>query len=276
VEIQFETMTPARAKDLLENSKVKRKTRQRVVDMYAEDMANGRWLKSDGVIALDKNGALLQGKHRLTACVQANKSFKTFVAYGMDASAQLVMDSGVKRTLKDLLAGRDELYPAHIAAILRLDAIRKIDPTLMSQARNVMPSQLGLLQMFDEDPDKYRDAARRAFPIGKDMRSGGQAVWGVLWLTLSEIAYDDAAEFFAQVATGEMLEKRDPVYALRRAIMSMEQVGTWPARRKIFAMTIKAWNAWQAGEKVEVISWRAGGLRPEAWPEPVVPDKVGV
>jgi hypothetical protein len=99
-----ETITPTKAKKILAETNVdNRSMRRTVVERYARDMANGNWRLTSDPIKFDADGRLIDGQHRLQACVEAGKSFKTAVAYGVEVIAKEAMDTGLRRTFADVL-----------------------------------------------------------------------------------------------------------------------------------------------------------------------------
>jgi hypothetical protein len=62
---------------------------QHVVDEHllnwlASDMADDCYLNMSAAIVFDKEGNLVDGRHRLRACVQARVPFRTVVVFGVD------------------------------------------------------------------------------------------------------------------------------------------------------------------------------------------------
>lgn len=63
-----------------------RKISEGVVDKYARDMENGDWCLTHQGIAIDVNGQLLDGQHRLAAVVKAKKNILMMVTVGVPLS----------------------------------------------------------------------------------------------------------------------------------------------------------------------------------------------
>lgn len=97
-------VTPDMAAQWLEMNVKNRKVRVGVVDKYARDMKAGRWQITGDAVRFDKDAHLIDGQHRLKACVKANVPFTTLVIYGLSADAQDVMDQGAVRRADDVLA----------------------------------------------------------------------------------------------------------------------------------------------------------------------------
>jgi hypothetical protein len=269
--VTLEEITPEIAEKYLSRSKVIRKLRNRKVTEYADDMKAGLWRVADGMVCFDEEDWLIQGQHRLSACVKANVPFTTWVARGIERDTQEVMDTGLKRSLADTLHARGEINTTQLAALLRGDWLRRIDPQM--SIRHHAPSHSTLLAMLDTEPDVYREAVRLSSTMYSGTRYATTMVWGVTWLMLNEVQpvdesddpAKDAEDFFHLVRTGENMGPGNPIYALRRLLGNMDSVQT-NERRRQFGVIFKAWNMWRAGEKTDVLMFRTGGKQPEKMP----------
>jgi hypothetical protein len=97
------TITPEYARELLKANGANRSLRKQLVRTYANEMLAGRWRITGEAIQFGTDGRLLNGQHRLNAVVMADVPVTFLVIYGIDPDAQLVMDSGAKRTAGDAL-----------------------------------------------------------------------------------------------------------------------------------------------------------------------------
>lgn len=77
---EIEIITPKEAIYILENHNPKnRPVSENTVQSYALDMKNKQWTLTHQGIAFDVNGNLIDGQHRLWACVFSNVPLKTMV-----------------------------------------------------------------------------------------------------------------------------------------------------------------------------------------------------
>lgn len=97
----LETITPHRAGKLLESMVTNRTPKARRVAAMARDMKNGRYEITHQSMAVDRNGHLIDGNHRVLACIEAGVPFKTYVAYNVPESARLNTDDNVPRSFND-------------------------------------------------------------------------------------------------------------------------------------------------------------------------------
>lgn len=115
--ISIETITPEIAEKYLEDNYGKnRPLRQMVVNQYAEDMRTGNWIfNPTAPIAFSKDGYLLDGQHRLWACVQSGTEFTTLVVRNCDEQIYKVTDIGVARSTADIIGSEQRSGIAALA-----------------------------------------------------------------------------------------------------------------------------------------------------------------
>lgn len=106
VNAEIRTITPEMAQEMLRNNPCNRSLSRTVVAAYQRDMELERWQVNGEGLQFDQNGALLNGQHRLTACVRANTPFRTLVVTGLAPDIRDTIDGGKKRTHGDRLQMR--------------------------------------------------------------------------------------------------------------------------------------------------------------------------
>lgn len=100
MEVEIKKITPDIAKKLLENNTANRSVRQSTIDRYAELMKSGQWHDNGESISIDENGVIVNGQHRLMACVKAGIPFNAVIVKGVKSEDSFLYDSGVNRTKK--------------------------------------------------------------------------------------------------------------------------------------------------------------------------------
>lgn len=96
-------ITPKMAAEILLSNTHNRKISQKIVERYARDMKSGNWKLTGEAISISKDGTVLDGQHRLLACVLANVSFLAFIVRGLSMDSQIAIDGGKKRSVGDQL-----------------------------------------------------------------------------------------------------------------------------------------------------------------------------
>jgi hypothetical protein len=84
---------------------------------FAEDMMKGQWRLNGKTIILDSTGAVLNGRHRLLACIEANCPFETCIVEGVSRDARFVIETDT-RSLKGALYMMGEQNPGLLASTL--------------------------------------------------------------------------------------------------------------------------------------------------------------
>jgi hypothetical protein len=120
MQIAMELITPAKAEELLRQNTRNRRLRKGLVDQYARDMSAGRWRKTHQGIAINCDGTILDGQHRLHAIIQSGVAVEMLVARGVPSSSQLEMDGGAVRTASDVLTiDSGEIVTPSVVAIAK-------------------------------------------------------------------------------------------------------------------------------------------------------------
>lgn len=99
----IETVDPSLAKVLLEGNKKNRSLSSSLVDSIARDITSGNWIVSHQGIAIDKEGNLLDGQHRLNAIIKSGLTVRMAVTYNVSPEAFEVIDMNNRpRTVADM------------------------------------------------------------------------------------------------------------------------------------------------------------------------------
>lgn len=95
-----QTITPLMAKSMLSNNKSNRAVSKQDVLRYSRDMKAGKWMLTHQGILVGKDGALIDGQHRLMAIVKSGVTVKMPVTYdeSITTPLELPMDTGRKRS----------------------------------------------------------------------------------------------------------------------------------------------------------------------------------
>jgi hypothetical protein len=148
-------VTPDVAQKWLEGNTHNRTLRQSTVERYARDMTEGRWRKTHQGIAFDSDGVLIDGQHRLWAIFTAGVEIEMLVTYGLDMSAQEVIDGGEVRQARDTLVLRGEGVSQVMVGVAKM---------LAQQTRKQWnPTRTETVEVFEEHAEAIKFAGS-AFP----------------------------------------------------------------------------------------------------------------
>lgn len=146
IKTEIKLFTPQEARNLLENHNPKNRPLSRVrVRQYAEEMKNRRWQLNGDSIRFDEYGNLLDGQHRLAACIEAQTVFRTMVIRGLPSEVMTTIDVGKKRTLADTLTLEGVTNAKAMSAVLlRIHRIHKGPDFVVSPNLLNYTNQMGL------------------------------------------------------------------------------------------------------------------------------------
>jgi hypothetical protein len=117
-----ETIDPSLAELLLKGNLRNRSLSKATVAAMVRDMISGRWILTHQGIALDSEGRLIDGQHRLTAVVLSGATVQMVVTYNADPTSFPVIDRNRTRSIGDMLglAHQGVRSPTAVVAVLRL------------------------------------------------------------------------------------------------------------------------------------------------------------
>lgn len=259
-------ITPELAMSILEGNTHNRNIRQRVVDMYAADMAAGKWDGENGqTIVISDDSRVVDGQHRLWAIVQSETTQRILVVSGVPMTAQLNIDTQAKRKFGDQLKFDGEQYPNVLAGVVRNVALWEAGARRSLNNIGVShPQMLATLEKYPwlRESTNVAEAVRRCQPIP------GSVVGLCHWL-FAQIDYEDCEHFFALFrGDHDGLAKTHPVRVLQDTLARNQSSTARLPKAVMIAYVIKAWNAYRAGESISLLRYRPGGANPEKFPEP--------
>jgi len=183
---------------------------------------------------------MINGQHRLNACILAKKPFTALVVQGVPPRVYLKLDSGDKRRAADWMHHYGEDNAKVMAAALRV--LWTFDEGALCSNKRY-PSNDEIKKTLDDNP------TIRQFNTSTFAKSV-KGMPGSLTMALRYIfgQYDNklAEKFFEHLATGERLTKDNPVLFLRERLMAA-QGRNWISQVECAALTIKTWNAFVGG-----------------------------
>lgn len=106
VSFTLETVTPELAREYLSRASSTRKPDARAVGSYAKIMKSAAWVVNGQPVIFDTDGRLVDGMQRLTACVEADTPFPTFVARGVHGDTLHTIDQHRARSYVAVLEAR--------------------------------------------------------------------------------------------------------------------------------------------------------------------------
>jgi hypothetical protein len=259
VKTEWVKITPKMATDWLEANTNNRPVSDRRVSKYAADMKAGHWKRNAETIKFGKSGKLLDGQHRLFACMEAGAPFWSLVAWGVDDDTFDTIDTGAGRTPGDILGIMGETNAHALAAAARWQLMFE-EGTIKANGKGVSPHQIR--EVFERHP-ALRDCVAPA-RVATKLIQPGLAIF--LYYQLSKKDADRCGEFFEQIGRGVNLTTGSPIYMLRERLIENKASKRKLRPVEVGALTVKAWNMVRRGKSAQVLSWRGSGPGSEAFP----------
>jgi hypothetical protein len=242
----YEMVSPALAERWLGRNELNRNMRRRAVTGYARDMAANRWRITGEAIQFAADGRLLDGQNRLAAVIESGATVPFLIVRGLEAEAQKVLDSGMKRTAADAirLNGRDGSGTA-VAAVTR---------GILVLRDRIYPTQTEIVEFAEGHWDEVSAAAAVGAATTRKI-GGGNAFIGTAFYHLAKVDTANASVFFEKLAFGDGLDRTSPILVLRNAILA-DRLAQHHHRYAIeanVAMIFKAWNAWRVNKNISIL-----------------------
>lgn len=247
VSADVETITPAVAKAMLKHNVGNRPVDKERVAMLAADIVAGNWHENGESIKFDKNGNLVDGQHRLMACILAGIPIKSIVIRGVEDARGI--DCGKKRTFGDFakmgfstISGEltGHVYSAIAAFLLRLESPSR--KTFSNDEREHTISNHSDSFAFAKH---YFDMGRRGLSQRGILRA---SAWAAI-VSAYECGYNYTllSEFCDCLVTGETTNERIlPVVRLRNKLQTIYGGGS-EVQKDIYMMTQHILKAVETG-----------------------------
>jgi hypothetical protein len=246
-------VTPTDAKEWLKTKRSDKRINRQQVRGYAEDMRAQRWMLNGDPIIFGKSGQLLSGVLRLHACIEADTAFPCLIIRGVDDPNFETIDSVRRRTLADILTIRKEPKGRMLAAAL-VALWRYANDDYVSPTRS--PSAHALLQLLENNPG-IRDSMKLVQDVSRLMSI---AVGGALHYLFTQANPSRADTFFEQLLDEEVAH--GPVFLLRQQLTRLKSARGTKSQGLLIGLTIKAWEAFAAGEDMKQLRFVPGNDNP--------------
>lgn len=217
----------------------------------AEDLKAGRWQFAGDPIRFDKHGRLIDGQHRLQACIMAGTPFEAIIVEGLPPDAQTICDAGVKRKGSDVLQGAGVTHAAAVAAAARWLLDIKHNGRFRGRFSNPH-----LLEIVSKHP-KLEDSATRIYRGGTSLQRFVLGPKPTLAIAMYYVgAYllkeqEKADAFISVFETGKPSYKGDPAQVWRERLVRLRAGSARLSRDVELRGMIHAWNLFASRKTVE-------------------------
>ena len=271
MEIQVTKISPKQANKLLTNNPVNRTLSSATVNQYVEDIRTNKWMMNGDTIRVYNHKGhkglaiedhqLIDGQHRLTACVKANKPIDCIIVTVDTPEVFKTIDTGLKRSPAHVLSILGKKNCNALAATLAL--IKKMDEGGLKDCSLGGSSAARILNHEVEDLlgayPGIEDSVSYANSRKKDFKTRPAAM-GVVHYKLCKIDQGLAEEFLDSFHSGASLPLKSPIYQLREAIRKKQQSDIMISSFWFIKALIITWNNWVSGKEISRFVMKSGPI----------------
>jgi hypothetical protein len=249
MKITKESVTPKKAMEWLKLNVANRPISARQVGHYAKAMECGQWKLNGDCIRFNGSGNLIDGQHRLTACIQAGKSFDTYVVTGLEHDAFDTIDQGKKRDISDVFARQGFKNYAVLSSAVRWlwwsnggrQAKLKMRP---DEANDLLDKNSGMHAAVDT-----------AIKIARQQRGLISASLLSFLIYKTSKIDESAVGWWTSVVTGAGLKAGTPGLLLHKRLVDNIASVAKLRHETVCALSIKAWNCYRTTDRLKCLKF---------------------
>jgi hypothetical protein len=253
-------ITPMMANEMLKWNDRNRPASEGTVKKYAELMLAGRWHYTGEAIIFSKE-RLIDGQHRLAACVASGVPFEALVVFGAPDEAFAFIDVGKARTGGDIFAINGVANSRCMAAATSWVLSYEAERHGMIGKGNIAKDHAELFEHY-----KRHEGLQDSFWVARmfaGLKMAPPAMMCAIHYVCASKNRPQADDFFRKFGEGIGFSgKKDPAYKLHKLLIDAAITGERPGRKTTSALVIKAWNATRRGRDVGALRY----LPDEAFP----------
>lgn len=259
------TITPALAQRLLAGTHKNRPSKPRNKAKVVAALLGDYFRPNGETVILSATLDILDGEHRLKACVEAHKPLTTVITWGWPNDCFDTIDTGTKRSGGDMFSADGELNASLLSAAVRYDW-RLIHKDMLSGNQIPEPRMRVHLQA--------NEGLRASMSWGQKVSHlipKGLAV--ALHYRFSQKDAALAKQFFVDVGKGENINSQEHTAWHLRDLLAIRQRASLHLSNSVQAHTaanvIKAWNGVRAKKVLtrRSLMWQGEAAKPEPFPE---------
>lgn len=239
--MELEKITPEIAKRYLGNNVRNRNLKQRLVEQLASDIKGGDFHVTHQGIAFDAENNLIDGQHRLSAIILADKPVQMYVTRGLHKEMMNVVDIGSKRTQADVLSihGYGNSTTLSAAGQVYYSFLNRDLNSLANKKRYV--NNFKLLEFVKEHPELLK--AVEVTHSNKRMKMLGSAgIIAAFYCIFHRNNKTKAAEFFRVLVDNHSEKRNHPAVILNEHILRKRAQNVKVTRAYLMAALIRAWE----------------------------------
>jgi len=242
-------VTPDVAREWLDVNTRNRPLNKRHVGHIANVMASGDMVLNGEAIIFDSDGVLLNGQHRLWACIESERFFDSLVVRNVSPDVFDTLDGGRKRKVAEMLAMTGELNSTNVAAaISALVAFVDTGGNIHGTTHHGRIATPQVCERVLASHPGIRDSVKA---IRCQRLYDNQ--WAYVLHYLFSLVDARLAESFVDVLTNGSPDVGRPFNIFREHLI--KGADQKKDRRNLAAKAIKAFNAERAGERPKMLKF---------------------
>jgi hypothetical protein len=253
---QTYNVSPELAAKWLERNTRNRDLRTDIVQRYAGDMKAGRWLITGDAIAFDKNGAVVNGQHRLWAVFESGCTVPMLVTFNLEPDVVRVLDDHLKRKLIDVekISRPGSTVTSKITAAARVMQVASISLTAVDKRAAVARlSRQQQLEFLEKHSDALSFAVRECFKSASSRGLSTATIMGVVARAYYSQDHERLKSFAKVLVSGLPDDATADVGALllRNFLQKATAASMRPAAEVVYRKTERAVLAFCRREKLK-------------------------
>lgn len=260
METKVVRVTAEVAQEYLSHNESNRNMSWPLVQKYATDMIEGRWILNTDAIGFDVTGRLIQGQHRLTAVVVASEQkpdieVEMLIAWGYPRETFHVLDQGKMRSAAQVIGTYGVLNTNVTAAVARQILFYDQFSDRIWKGSEAI-TRVEVIEYVLNHREELYEATTGTTKVG----FLNWVSWSVLhYLVMRDSAHADRwDEFRDAVFKGENLHAGHAALVMRNGEI-LSRWGMAGAQPRLGAY-IKMWNAFIEGRRVRALIFRRNEL----------------
>jgi len=229
-----------------------RKIKRTQVDLLVHVLQERQWVFNGQSISIGENGALVNGLHRLTACMRAGLPLLTLFVEDVPASGLAfdTSDQGPKRSIADVLGVHGHADRKILSAVVRIIFLyenRDWSWNSVGFSGTRPMSTLDALAIVDK-----HKMVKESLRYGRGCAIASPSIIAAMHYLCSLRDHELADMFFESLVTGENVQHGEPLQLLRRRLERDRELLKRDRARQLYLIT-RAWNATRSGESLATI-----------------------
>ena len=238
------TITPEAAVDMLTFNTRNRPVSKSKVALYARQMVNGEWRYTGMPIIFSDQGRIIDGQHRLHACVESGAAFVADLKFGAPDDAFAFIDVGKPRSAGDIFAINGVQCSTAAAAVTRV-VVGLMDEKHLNGVLSQGLTNAELYERYLALPGLY-DSLHWYYKFQK-ARLGMPSIMAGVHYMCSQKNRRLADEFFEIACEGGAGKKTAPEQDLHRKLIQNAVSDEKMRGHYLAGLVITAWNRSRRG-----------------------------